>query len=274
MNRYLYGSVITRLIANSRATREQVLANNPGLIAAEKIAVIPNGVDIEVFDAALAKARLKPPLLPDLSNRRPLILGNAGRLNRQKGQHMLLHLAAKLLDAGIDCRVLIAGEGERETGLRELAERLALGDKVLFCGFMQDLSPFWLAIDVFVLTSLWEGFGNVVIEAGLAEKPVLAFAVSNLPELIHEGPDGNGLLFPLSEGMESLALDTRGHAAEVSAGGNCGPESEAPLTAMAMALAELAERPEKREAMGCAGRRMALRYTQEACMDAVEALLR
>jgi len=273
MNRYLYGSVITRLITNSRATREQVLANNPGLIAAEKIAVIPNGVNIEAFDAALAEARQKPPLLPDLPDRRPLIIGNAGRLNRQKGQHMLLQLAAKLLDAGIDCRVLIAGEGEREAELRELAKRLALGDKVLFCGFMQDLSPFWLAIDVFVLTSLWEGFGNVVIEAGLAEKPVLAFAVSNLPELIHEGPDGNGLLFPLPEGMESLALDTRGHAVEGSTGENCGPESGAPLAAMATALAELAEKPEKREAMGCAGRRMALRYAQTVCMDAVEALL-
>jgi glycosyltransferase involved in cell wall biosynthesis len=102
----------------------------------------------------------------------------------------------------------------------------------------------------------------------------LAFAVSNLPELIHEGPDGNGLLFSLPEGMESIALDTRGHSFGLSLeeNGDCG--EGAPLAAMATALAELAQKPEKREAMGRAGRRLAMRYAQTICMDAVEELLR
>ena len=276
-NRYLYGRVITRLITNSQATREQVLVNNPGLIAAEKIAVIPNGVDIEAFDAALKSARsaARPSVFPNT----PFTIGNAGRLNRQKGQHLVLHLGTRLLEAGIDCRVVIAGEGEREAELKALAQRLGLGDKARFCGFMRDLSPFWLSIDVFVLTSLWEGFGNVVIEAGLAEKPVLAFAVSNLPELIQEGTAGdganvgNGLLFPLPEGLESAALEGLGRSHAAFSGDLNGPWSAA-LAGMAAALVELAGNAEKREAMGRAGRRLALRYTQAGCMDAVEALLR
>lgn len=321
MNRHLYGTVITRLVVNSLATRDQVLANNPGLIAPERITVIPNGVDIDAFDAALARAGRAAPLAPPSSGPCSLVMGNAGRLNRQKGQHMILQLGRKLLDAGVDCRVIIAGEGERERELKQLAERLGLGDRAVFCGFMADLSPFWLAVDVFVLTSLWEGFGNVVIEAGLAEKPVLAFAVSNLPELIHEGPDGNGMLFPLPDGVEKAALRTRGRSglpespeAEYGAApgtrgftnvptagrgrtalracgsetsttgpqGNSAPEKErpyeampeSPLQAMAEALLELAGAPEKREAMGRAGRRMALRFSQDRCMDALEAVLR
>lgn len=273
MNRRLYGTVITTLIANSLATKQQVLVNNPGLIAEDRIQVIPNGVDIEAFDAALARAGAS--LLPGAPGE-PLVIGNAGRLNRQKAQHLVLRLGRKLLDAGVDCRVLIAGEGERERELKELARRLDLGEKAVFCGFMPDLSPFWRSIDVFVLTSLWEGFGNVVIEAGLAKKPVFAFAVSNLPELIREGPDGNGRLFALPDGLEHSALHSRGYASEAAGGvgerADC--DWDKPLSAMAAALCDLAGAPKEREAMGRSGRRMAQRYAQRVCMDTLEMALR
>ena len=269
MNRYLYGKVITGLIANSRATKEQVLVNNPRLIREDRISIIPNGIDIAAFDAGLERARGATPLLPPAAGKdgkRPLILGTAGRLNRQKAQHLVLELGKKLSDAGLDCRIVLAGAGEREQELKRLAATLGLRDRAVFCGFMPDLAPFWLGIDIFVLTSLWEGFGNVVIEAGLAERPVLAFAVSNLPELVMQGPAGNGMLFPLPPGMEERALRSRGEEGE----GDCG----AALSAMAEAVLALAASPEKLEAMGRAGRCNALRYSQERCMDTLEALLR
>ena len=270
MNRYLYGRVISRLIANSEATKEQVLVNNPRLIGEDRISVIPNGIDIEAFDAGLERARKAAPLLPRVAGkdgRGPFVLGTAGRLNRQKAQHLVLELGKKLSDAGLDCRIVFAGAGERERELKRLAAKLGLHDRTVFCGFMPDLSPFWLGIDIFVLTSLWEGFGNVVIEAGLAERPVLAFAVSNLPELVVQGPAGSGMLFPLPPGAEGRALRSRG---EEGAGSDC----DAALKAMAEAVLDLAASPAKLEAMGRAGRSNALRYSQERCMDTLEALLR
>ncbi len=272
MNRHLYGRVITRLLTNSRATKEQVLVNNPGLIEENRISVIPNGVDLAAFDAALARAG-QHAARKDAAG--PLVIGNAGRLNRQKAQHLLLHIGKKLLDAGVDCRILVAGEGERGQELRELARELQVEKKVVFCGFMKDLSSFWRDIDVFVLTSLWEGFGNVIIEAGLAQKPVFAFAVSNLPELVHEGPDGNGRLFALPEGLEYAALRSRGYSAEsmTGSGGDRVAVWDGVLSAMAEALCDLAGAPEARAAMGKNGRKMALAYAQERCMDALESLL-
>ena len=56
LNRYLYGRVITRLIVNSEATRRMALINNPRLIAKDRIAVLPNGIDVQAFDNALQAA--------------------------------------------------------------------------------------------------------------------------------------------------------------------------------------------------------------------------
>lgn len=280
LNRRLYGRVITRLIANSEATRRQVLINNPNLIPAERISVLPNGLDVAAFDAALLAAGPRPEAPP---GGRPFLIGNAGRLNRQKGQHLLLHLCRRLLDAGLDCGVVIAGTGEREAELKELAASLELGDRAVFPGFVDDLSPFWRDIDLFVLTSLWEGFGMVLIEAMLARRPVFAFAVSNIPELVFEdgaGVIGNGRLFPLPE--EELP-----HCPDAGANGNGGgvlttdpakglingQKSYAALELMVEATLALAADPEAAGRMGEAGRRFALRFSQDACMDRLEALL-
>jgi glycosyltransferase involved in cell wall biosynthesis len=261
LNRYLLRHVITRCIVNSRATLRQILVNNPAMLPEERVSILPNSVNIPAFDAALAGVAGQPPLAP----RRPggLVIGNAGRLNRQKGQHLLLHLCAKTLERGVDVRLLLAGEGEREEELKALARSLGLADRVIFTGFLPDLSLFWRSIDVFALSSLWEGFGNVLIEAMLAERPVFAFSVSYIPELIFEGPEGNGRLFP-------LPLDERKNSPEP------GPEPAPggdPLDLMAEALAKLARHPEEAQRMGRHGRAFALRFSEDALLDRLEALL-
>lgn len=297
LNRILYGSVVTGVIANSEATRRTVLQNNPHLIPINTLHLLPNGIDVAAFDRALEKAaplalpegspageepadqlpggQLLPepaePLAPGettdasapggaardsapdeapTSPSRPIILGTAGRLNKQKAQHHLLYLGAELLSRGRDFRILIAGTGEREEELRLLAERLGIREQVYFTGFMQDLAPFWQGIDIFVLTSLWEGFGYVLLEAMLARKPILAFAVSNIPELV--APGENGLLFPLPEERGTPDLGE-----------------------MADAVCHLADNELVRVRMGREGRAFAqANFSQEACMDQLEALLR
>lgn len=295
LNRRLYGRVITRLIVNSEATRRLVLINNSALIPENRISILPNGLDVRAFDQALStaisagetlrpKPEHPPAAAPENRRQRPFILGNAGRLTRQKGQHLLLHLCRRLLDAGLDCALIIAGTGEREEELKNLAIALGIGDRVIFPGFMEDLAPFWQAVDLFVLSSLWEGFGTVLIEAMLARKPVFAFAVSNIPELVHEdGPDspGNGRLFPLPAEErpycpepvpdEAMAKNSDGETT-----GTKDVSEEKPyasLDALAQAVIELAADPTAGKRMGEAGRALALRFSQEACMDALEKIL-
>ena len=287
LNRALFGRIITRLIVNSKATRSLVLANNPRLISPERITILPNSVDVRSFDTALQAARSVPSLLPDLNEahaERPFVLGNAGRLTTQKGQHLLLHLGKRLLDAGLNFRIIIAGEGEREGELKSLAAALGLEKHVLFPGFLADLSRFWLDIDLFVLTSLWEGFGNVLIEAGLARKPVFAFAVSNIPELVDTGPDGNGRLFPLpgherAQSPESLLRPGTEQTGPMRSGtdgqreADTRDEDDADLDVMAGEIAALSGDSERARRMGSAGRRMAEQYSQDVRMDTLEALL-
>ncbi|MDR1490933.1 MAG: glycosyltransferase [Desulfovibrio sp.] len=279
LNRYLFGKVITRFIANSEATKAQALVNNPSIIDPERISVLYNGIDVDAFDAGLAGAAARGELFfpPAQSGGRPFVIGNAGRLNKQKGQHRLLYLGRRLLDSGLDCRILVAGTGEREAELKKLAASLDLGDKALFCGFLPDLAPFWRSIDLFALTSLWEGFGNVLLEAMLAQKPVFAFAVSNLPELVLDGPGGNGKLFPPpDEELFRFPGKGRGRAEERAsflAGEGVKMEQKDGLTLMAEAVLALSGDPGQMRSMGLAGRAFARRFSLQASMDALEALL-
>ena len=244
MNRLLYGRILTGLIVNSRATLEATLRNNRNLIPEERITLLPNGLDIARFDQALEAGGAT--LLP--GKQHPLVLGTAGRLNRQKAQHLFLHLGNILREGGLDCHLVLAGTGELEGKLRELARRLGLEGHVTFTGFLDDLSPFWRTVDIFVLPSLWEGFGFVLLEAMLARKPVVAFGISNIPELVQHGH--NGLLFPLTD------------------------VATPDMTPMAEGVATLARDTGLCSRMGEAGREFAVsHFDQEGCMDRLELLL-
>ena len=260
LNRRLYGRILTGLIVNSQATRAATLQNNPSLIAEDRITLLPNGMDIELFDAGMQKNCA--PLLP--GDTPPLVLGTAGRLNRQKAQHLFLYLGKTLLEQGVNCRLVLAGTGELEGELRGLAARLGLEGHVVFTGFLDDLAPFWQAVDIFVLTSLWEGFGFVLLEAMLARKPIVAFGTSNIPELVRHGD--NGLLFPLP-GAQASVSDAQ---APVSGSLASGPD----MAPMAGGILRLARSPGMRQQMGEAGRAFAVgHFDQKVCMDRLEALL-
>ena len=184
LNRYLYGRVLTGLIVNSRETERLVFADNASIMDAGKVHVLYNGLDAAAFDRTYDGA------VPSFRQGGELVIGNAGRLTTQKGQQYLLHMSRCLLDAGFAHRLVIAGDGERRAELEGLAASLGLGETVVFAGFMDDMGSFWRSIDMFVLSSLWEGFGYVLAEAGLAGKPVVAFDGNSMPEVVENGETG------------------------------------------------------------------------------------
>lgn len=183
LNRLLFKHVLTKLIVNSDETRNCVLAHNAGMIGPERIHRVHCGFDVAAFDALPAKA---------LVERKPgeILIGNAGRLTPQKGQKLLIDIAARLKEQPIPFRILIAGTGEIEAELKEYARERGVDDVVQFLGFVSDMKSFHQTIDIFALTSLWEGFCYVQVEAMTLNHPVVAWNVSSMPEVVIDGETG------------------------------------------------------------------------------------
>lgn len=119
-----------------------------------------------------------------------VVIGTAGRFVKQKGQSMLLDVAAILKERGVPCQLRIAGDGNLDATLKEKALELGLEQMVEFTGFVKDIKAFMDSIDVFALPSLWEGFGYVMVEAMACSKPVVAFRLSSNPEIVEDQKTG------------------------------------------------------------------------------------
>jgi len=183
LNRYLFQKVVTQVIANSEETSRTILVNNRNLIAEDRINVIYNGVELELYDERK---------LQEVYHRQngEIIIGNAGRLSEEKGQIYLLQIAKIFKDKGLNFKILIAGTGKLESKLRKQARHMQVDDKVEFLGFVDNIRRFNQSIDIFILTSLYEGFGYVLVEAMAEKKPVVAFDIRSSAEIVIHNETG------------------------------------------------------------------------------------
>ena len=127
----------------------------------------------------------------------PPVIGTIGRLTRQKGIDIFLRALADIPDV----RGVIVGDGEDTTELKELAAALGVGQRVLWMGWREDARRFIDDFDIFVLATRWEGLPRVLVEAALAECPVISTRVVGPSEAMIEGE--TGLLVP-PEDKDSL----------------------------------------------------------------------
>ena len=190
LNRILFKHVIHQVIANSEETRRTILSRNPRLISEDRIRIIYNGIDLKVFDEAKVSFSYQ-------REQDEILIGNVGRLVKQKGQKYLIDLAMKLKEKDLNFKILVAGEGKMETELANLVAKNKLQEQFKFVGFVNDIKGFMKAIDIFVLTSSWEGFGYVLVEAMACHVPVVAFEISSNPEIVDH--ENTGYLVPLSD---------------------------------------------------------------------------
>lgn len=176
-----------RGIAISDAVRRfciEVEGARPDQIETIHYGLQPPGADIETLRRA---ARAGLGLAPD-----EVIVGFVGRLIPQKGLTIALAAFASIVRAHPQARLVIVGDGPERAALERQAQ--PLGQQVRFLGWRDDAAALMPAFDVFVMPSLWEGFGLVLLEAMAACLPVVASAVSAIPEVVADGE--TGLLAP------------------------------------------------------------------------------
>lgn len=110
-----------------------------------------------------------------------IAIASAGRLSKPKNYETALKALALLEDVDFEYR--IAGIGEAESELKQLCARLNLENKVKFCGYVEDIFCFLESADIFLIPSLWEGFGLAAVEAMNAGLSVVASDVSGMREI-------------------------------------------------------------------------------------------
>lgn len=149
-----------------------------------KTVLIHNGIDaIDFLSPGDARHELRTidPLIPD-----GFLVGSIGELHRNKGvDHALAALAQT------DSHLVIIGDGEERDALKKQAEQLEISQRVHFLGFIPDAAKYLRAFNVFLLTSRKEGLPYVLLEAGLAEVPIIASDIPSVRDIVL--PDFTGI---------------------------------------------------------------------------------
>ena len=181
---------VSKDLSNDLVNREK--------LPSSKVRVVYNGIDwrkLEVDPEEQKKVRAN---LGFSSNGQ--VVGMIARLASQKSPEVFIE-AAKKLDNFSGVKFLLVGDGPLAHEVTSQIEKLGLKERFVLTGFRTDIPQLLSAIDIFVLSSQWEGVPYVLEEAMAAARPIVATAVGGVPELITSGQ--NGLL--VSPG-DSVAL--------------------------------------------------------------------
>ena len=149
---------------------------------------------------ALPPAKTHPQQIMTQQNKIRLLF--VGRLEKAKSLETLL-LAINHIQKQrqtIDFKLTIVGEGSLRKNLEDLSKELKIQHVVDFVGAHQKTQVFYASADIFILPSIWEGFGIVILEAFRAKLPVIASNIEGPSELIRD--NFNGLLFEKGNAIE------------------------------------------------------------------------
>jgi len=197
------------VIAISEAVAEQ-FAGLP-----VEVTVIPNGISLDKFYPDLPSLRLRSELGLTADDRVLLVVS---RLTPWKGHMTLLEAVARLADRWPRLKLVVVGEvafweAGYEQQLKQRAAELGLAEQVIWTGFRSDVPELLRLCDIFVLPSVREPFGRVIIEAMATGRPVVATDSGGVPEIVVDGQ--TGLLVPpedaqsLMGAIETLLADSQ-----------------------------------------------------------------
>ena len=183
LNRYL-GIFTDRVVAVSEEVKKEIVRYDS--VPENKVAVIYNGVDRKRFvdiDAQSIRSEFHIP-------KSTPIIGTVGRFFPQKGQKYLLEAVAKVRNKFPHIAVFVIGDGSLKEELQDHTKKLNIEQNIIFTGVRRDIPALLAAMDIFIFPSLWEGFGNALVEAMAAGKPIIATDIPSVREILDSGKSG------------------------------------------------------------------------------------
>ncbi|NIO49830.1 MAG: glycosyltransferase [Candidatus Aminicenantes bacterium] len=206
----------------------------------DKFSVIYSGIDPNMLKESSSeeKQNLKKELgIPENS----LIVGTACRLVPIKGPEFLVKASKYIISKYPDTYFMFTGDGPLEQDLKRKALEMGISENIVFLDWRDDLAKIISIYDVFVLPSLNEGMGRVLVEAMALGKSIVASNIGGIPDLVIHGK--NGFLVPPKN-----------------------PEE------LAKYIQVLLEDKDKREKMGLKGKEMSLNFGAESMIEKIASL--
>lgn len=159
-----------------------------GICNDNKLIVIKNGIDVEEYSHNLACGKYKNSVIPDEA----FVIGCVGRLDSQKAPDIFAKAAIEVKKVIPNAFFVFVGDGKLRSTIEELFQDNNMANSYLISGWVEEPMDYIVDFDIALLLSRWEGFGLVLPEYMIAEKPIVATKVDAIPEIITD--QFNGLL--------------------------------------------------------------------------------
>jgi glycosyltransferase involved in cell wall biosynthesis len=230
--------ITDKIVALTNREKEDHI--NLGIASKNKFVVIPSGVELKKFKEVPhnEKQNLKRELgIPENA----LIIGTVGRLEPVKGPEFLIEAAKYIIPKYPNTHFLFSGDGHLKQNLKKKASELGIEKNIIFLSWRDDIAKIISVYDIFVLPSLNEGMGRVLVEAMALGKPIVASNVGGIPDLVTHGK--NGFLVPPKDPKE-----------------------------FAKYIQIFLEDKERRMKMGLTGKEIALNFSKEIMVEKINGL--
>jgi len=218
LHRLLYRR-LERLFTTTAIAKDLMAKNLP--LRPERISVLPNGVDLSIFNP---NGYSRKDIREEFGLREDdFVIGLVARINPGKGQLELVRAAKRLKQKYPGLKYLLVGEAtlgegqEHKRMIEALISESGMSESFILTGFREDIPRILKALDLFVIPSYQETFGNTALEAMAMEIPVVATNAGGLPEILADcglliSPRQSG---PLAEAIQFL-IENSDRASELA----------------------------------------------------------
>ena len=172
------------LITVSNLNKKKII--DLGISKKDKIYNIYSGIDLKIFDRKNDRSFKKELKLGD----NEILIGAVGRLSGQKDPITLIRAFNLVSKKFPDAHLVFVGDGPLRNKITKMIKKLKLTSKVHLIGNIHNTWPVYHSLDLFVMSSIYEGLGRSITEALSCGVPVVCTAVEGVPEIIKNGETG------------------------------------------------------------------------------------